>query len=203
MLRSRFRKILRVLALSLAVAAAAAVVATPDVAFAKSAGKGEGGKGEGGKGKGDGKGDGKGEGRGDGKGDGKGEGKGDGKGEKTEKSEKSEKSERGDDPSEARESKTFRTRPSEVGQRSGLFTDLPEEDARQARLALSAGRILPLADILGVARGAADGRVLDVALRRDFFGSWTYRVTLLSREGRYSDVSIDAGGGDVLDVRRR
>lgn len=191
MLRSRFRQALRVLALSLAVAAAAAVVvATPDVAFAKSAGKGDGGKGSGGKGKGDGHG----EGRGDGHGEGRGEGKGDGRTEKTEK---------GDDPSEAHEAKTLRALPSAGLQRSGLFTDLPEEDARQARLALSAGRIRPLADILGVARGAAEGRVLDVALRREFFGSWTYRVTLLSRDGRYSDVSIDAGGGGVLDVRRR
>lgn len=191
MLRSRLRQFLRVFALSLAVAAAVAVVTTSDAAFAKSTGKGEGGKGEGGKGRGDGKGEGHGDGRGEGRGDGKGDGKSDGK------------SERSDDPSETREAETLRAAPAVGLQRSGLFTDLPEEDARQARLALSAGRIRPLADILGVARGAADGRVLDVALRRDFFGSWTYRVTLLSRDGRYSDVSIDAGGGDVLAVRRR
>lgn len=81
----------------------------------------------------------------------------------------------------------------------GLATD----DATAARLAFAAGRIRPLAEILGVARGAVPGRVLGVELHQGFLGGWTYRVTMLGRDGRYSDLSIDAERADLLDVRRR
>ena len=83
------------------------------------------------------------------------------------------------------------------------LADLSKDDAADARAALAAGRIRPLADILGVVRDTSAGRVLEVELRRGPWGSWTYEVTVIGRDGRYSEIEVDAGDARLRSVRRR
>jgi uncharacterized membrane protein YkoI len=81
--------------------------------------------------------------------------------------------------------------------------DLSFTDAVEARAALALGRIRPLTQVLGVARRAADGRVLEVELKRGAREGWLYEVTVLARDGRYFEIEIDAGDATLRRLRRR
>jgi uncharacterized membrane protein YkoI len=75
------------------------------------------------------------------------------------------------------------------------------DDHDRARLALEAGEILPLADILTAAEATRPGRVIEIELDRDV-GRWIYELELVSPEGFLYDMEIDAASGTVLEVER-
>ena len=63
------------------------------------------------------------------------------------------------------------------------------------------GWVLPLEDVLRKVRRSAPGDVLTVNLGRDSGGAWVYALTVLSPEGRYSDVAVDARTGQLLRIQ--
>jgi uncharacterized membrane protein YkoI len=65
------------------------------------------------------------------------------------------------------------------------------------------GWALPLKQVLPVARSAAPGDVLEVYLGRATNGAWFYAITILSTDGRYREVYVDARRNRVIEVRRR
>ena len=60
-----------------------------------------------------------------------------------------------------------------------------------------------LASVMPTARRAVDGEVLDARLDRREDGRLVYEITILSREGRYVDVIVDARQNRVVGLRRR
>ena len=75
------------------------------------------------------------------------------------------------------------------------------DDHDRARLALEAGEILPLADILAAAAVARPGRVIQIELDRDD-GRWVYELELVSHEGFLYEMEIDAASGTVIEIER-
>lgn len=75
------------------------------------------------------------------------------------------------------------------------------DDHDRARLALEAGEILPLVDILAAAEAARPGRVIEIELDRDD-GRWVYDLELVSPEGFLYEMEIDAASGTILEVER-
>lgn len=73
------------------------------------------------------------------------------------------------------------------------------DDHDRARLALEAGEILPLSDILASAAAVRPGRVIEIELERDD-GRWVYELELVSPEGRLYEMEVDASSGIVLEV---
>ena len=45
------------------------------------------------------------------------------------------------------------------------------------------------------------GDVLNVALTKDTVGSWNYTITVLTPQGYYRDVNVDAGKNNVTSIR--
>ena len=76
-------------------------------------------------------------------------------------------------------------------------------DQDWAREAVIRGWALPLSQILPVARRAARGQVLDVVLLRAMNGAWIYHITVLSPDGRYRDIYMDASRNRVIEIRQR
>jgi len=75
------------------------------------------------------------------------------------------------------------------------------DDHDRARLALEAGEILPLADILAAAEATRPGRVIEIELERDD-GRWIYELELVSPDGFLYEMEIDAASGTILEVER-
>jgi uncharacterized membrane protein YkoI len=75
------------------------------------------------------------------------------------------------------------------------------DDHDRARLALQAGEILPLAEILAAAEAARPGRVIEIELERDD-GRWIYELELVSPDGFLYEMEIDAASGTILEVER-
>ncbi len=76
-------------------------------------------------------------------------------------------------------------------------------DHDRARAAVSAGRILPLQQILRRIRGRYPGRLLDAALARNNQGRSIYRLKLLAPNNRVQQLVVDAQSGRVLQSRGR
>ncbi|WP_333822511.1 PepSY domain-containing protein [Pinisolibacter sp.] len=171
-------------------------------------GGGHGGGGSDGGGSGSGSGGGE-HGEGGGKSDGGGKGEGGGRGDGGGKSDGSGKSDDGktstDTAVEGDDGRSgSRTSDPEKGRAApGGLAAFSAEDAAEARKALAEGRIMPLSDILALANRTAPGRVLEVELHHGFLDSWTYEVTMLGRDGRYSEILIEAREGRLIDTRRR
>ena len=70
-----------------------------------------------------------------------------------------------------------------------------------ARDALSRGLVQPLDSILRNVETAVPGSVLSARLKRDDGGVWIYRLVILSPEGRYRNVVVDAARNAILQIR--
>jgi uncharacterized membrane protein YkoI len=75
----------------------------------------------------------------------------------------------------------------------------PDQD--RAREAVKKGQIVPLASILKTIQKSVPGDVLKVALVHDVEGSWSYSVTVLTPQGYYRDVNVDAGAGQITQIK--
>ena len=56
---------------------------------------------------------------------------------------------------------------------------------------------------MAMVRVAVPGEVLDVALNEGAGGVWTYRFTVLTRQGEYCDVTVDARRNKLMQVTYR
>ena len=69
-------------------------------------------------------------------------------------------------------------------------------DHDEARRAVEAGEIRPLADVLDLVKGKLPGDVVGVKLEREG-GAWTYELRVLDGKGRLFDIHVDAKSGEV------
>ncbi len=75
-------------------------------------------------------------------------------------------------------------------------------DQDEARRAVEAGEIRPLADILNVVRGKLPGEVVGVKLERED-GAWTYEFRVVDGKGRLFEIHVDARSGEVERTREK
>lgn len=73
-----------------------------------------------------------------------------------------------------------------------------DDDHERARAALQRGEILPLSQVLDIARARDPGRVIDVELDDDD-GRHVYEIEILDRRGRIIEFKIDAANGRILE----
>ena len=71
---------------------------------------------------------------------------------------------------------------------------LRQSEVRQLR---EAGKILPMEDILGRARAAQPGQVVEVELDREN-GRYVYEVELIDDDDRVHKLELDAANGEIL-----
>jgi uncharacterized membrane protein YkoI len=81
----------------------------------------------------------------------------------------------------------------------------PADQAPQNRAAeaVASGHAAPLSQVMAMVRVAVPGEVLDVALNEGAGGVWTYRFTVLTRQGEYCDVTVDARRNKLMQVTYR
>jgi Peptidase propeptide and YPEB domain len=72
-----------------------------------------------------------------------------------------------------------------------------------ARRAVDGGAALSLNKVLPTVGQAVPGSVLDVDLQRLIGGGWVYKFRVLTADGTYMEVFVDAIRNRVLQVRRR
>jgi hypothetical protein len=75
------------------------------------------------------------------------------------------------------------------------------DDQDKAMAAVRAGEIVPLANVLKTVGKSVPGDVLNVALSHDVVGTWNYTITVLTPQGYYRDVNVDAGSNNVTSIR--
>lgn len=75
-------------------------------------------------------------------------------------------------------------------------------DHERARSAVRAGEALPLPALLEKLQRTHPGQVLELELERDG-GRWIYEVKLLQANGQLLTLELDAGTGQVLQVKRK
>jgi len=75
------------------------------------------------------------------------------------------------------------------------------DDQDKAMAAVRRGEIVPLASVLTTVRKSVPGDVLDVALTKDVEGTWNYQITVLTPQGYYREVNVDAGHNNVTSIR--
>jgi len=73
-------------------------------------------------------------------------------------------------------------------------------DHERARVALEAGEIRPLAELLGDIERRFRGRVIEADLDRDD-GQWLYEFKILPPNGRMFVIEVDAATGALLRSR--
>ncbi len=78
-----------------------------------------------------------------------------------------------------------------------------QSGSNEARNAVSHGLALPLGRVLPVVNGAVSGKVLDVDLQQFPTGRWFYKFLVLTRNGAYSEVLVDALRNRIIRVRKR
>ena len=62
---------------------------------------------------------------------------------------------------------------------------------------------MSLAAVLPTVAAAAPGDVLEVDLVRGAASGWRYEILVLTRQGRYREVIVDARRNVVIEVRER
>lgn len=87
--------------------------------------------------------------------------------------------------------------------RGGGSGDWDNSGSSEARGAVSRGVALPLNRVISVVRQAVPGRVLDVDLQQGATGRWVYKFLVLSRDGEYSEVFVDALRNRIVRIRER
>ena len=75
-------------------------------------------------------------------------------------------------------------------------------DHERAHAAVRAGEVLPLATLLERLQRTHPGQVLELELDRED-GRWIYEIKLLQANGQLLRLEVDAGTGQVLEVRRK
>lgn len=75
------------------------------------------------------------------------------------------------------------------------------DDQDKALEAVRTGEIVPLASVLKTVQKSVPGDVLNVALTKDTVGAWNYTITVLTPQGYYRDVNVDAGKNNVTSIR--
>jgi uncharacterized membrane protein YkoI len=75
------------------------------------------------------------------------------------------------------------------------------DDQDKAMAAVRRGEIVPLANVLKTVEKSVPGDVLNVDLSHDVVGSWNYKITVLTPQGYYRDVNVDAGSNNVTSIR--
>jgi uncharacterized membrane protein YkoI len=75
------------------------------------------------------------------------------------------------------------------------------DDQDKAMAAVRSGEIVPLANVLKTVEKSVPGDVLNVDLSHDVVGSWNYKITVLTPQGYYRDVNVDAGSNNVTSIR--
>jgi uncharacterized membrane protein YkoI len=75
-------------------------------------------------------------------------------------------------------------------------------DHDDARRAVEAGEIRPLADILTVIRGKLPGDVVGVKLERET-GAWMYELRVVDDKGRLFEIHVDARSGEVERTKEK
>ena len=78
---------------------------------------------------------------------------------------------------------------------------MPPDDQDKAMAAVRNGEIVPLASVLKTVEKSVQGDVLNVALSHDVVGTWNYTITVLTPQGYYRDVNVDAGNNNVTSIR--
>ncbi len=82
---------------------------------------------------------------------------------------------------------------------SHLSSATPDQDS--AREAVRRGQIAPLDSILKTVEKSVPGDVLKVALNKNSAGEWRYSITVLTPQGYYRDVSVDAGTNRITEIK--
>jgi uncharacterized membrane protein YkoI len=75
------------------------------------------------------------------------------------------------------------------------------DDQDKAMAAVRSGEIVPLASVLKTVEKSVPGDVLNVSLSHDVVGTWNYKITVLTPQGYYRDVNVDAGSNNVTSIR--
>lgn len=75
-------------------------------------------------------------------------------------------------------------------------------DHDDARRAVEAGEIRPLADILNVVKGKLPGDVVGVKLENEA-GVWMYEFRVVDDKGRLFEIHVDARSGEVERTREK
>lgn len=75
-------------------------------------------------------------------------------------------------------------------------------DHDDARRAVEAGEIRPLADILSAVKGKLPGDVVGVKLEREA-GAWMYELRVVDGKGRLFEIHVDAKSGEVERTREK
>jgi len=86
------------------------------------------------------------------------------------------------------------------GRRNSKPDTLVEEQG-VASAAVSQGKIRPFSEILHAVSAAVPGSVLSVHLRQKPTGAWIYNLVILSPEGRYRQITVDATNSRVLQIK--
>jgi hypothetical protein len=86
------------------------------------------------------------------------------------------------------------------GRRNQRLDTLVEEQAL-ASAAVAQGKIRPFSEILHAVSAAVPGSILSVHLRERPTGSWIYNLVILSPEGRYRRITVDATNSRVLQIK--
>ncbi|MCZ7559404.1 MAG: PepSY domain-containing protein [Burkholderiaceae bacterium] len=74
-----------------------------------------------------------------------------------------------------------------------------QQEVRQLR---ESGKILPMEDILGRARAAQPGQVVEVELERES-GRYVYEVKVIDDADKVHKLELDAGSGELLRRKTR
>jgi uncharacterized membrane protein YkoI len=74
-------------------------------------------------------------------------------------------------------------------------------DQDRAREAVKKGQIVPLASILKTVQKSVPGDVLKIGLSQDVVGGWNYSITVLTPQGYYRDVNVDAGRNQITQIK--
>ncbi|UPT89219.1 PepSY domain-containing protein [Bradyrhizobium barranii subsp. apii] len=75
-------------------------------------------------------------------------------------------------------------------------------DHDDARRAVEAGEIRPLADILNKVKGKLPGEVVGVKLEREA-GAWMYEFRVVDEKGRLFEIHVDARSGEVERAKEK
>jgi uncharacterized membrane protein YkoI len=75
-------------------------------------------------------------------------------------------------------------------------------DHDDARRAVEAGEIRPLAEILNTVKGKLPGDVVGVKLEREA-GAWIYEFRVVDVKGRVFEIHVDAKSGEVERTREK
>jgi len=84
---------------------------------------------------------------------------------------------------------------------AGAHPRVAAADQDRAREAMRAGQIVPLANVLKTVQTTVPGDVLKVSLDRTVVGTWNYQITVLTPQGYYRDVDVDAGDNRITEIK--